>query len=155
MKNNLLKIIEHYGINNQLRKFNEESFELQEAIINHGWTIMSFEELSEKTKEHIAEEIADCYVILEQFRHYYGISDEEIEKVMKYKIERQLDRINEEKEKLKSKEKIKKIAHKNYALFESMLVSSEIKNRVSNVQSYFKRKNIDGKEGNNNNESNR
>ena len=96
MKDNLLKIIDHYGINNQLRKFNEESFELQEAIINHGWTIMSFEKLSEKTKENIAEEIADCYVILEQFRQNFGISNEELEKIMKYKIERQLERIENE-----------------------------------------------------------
>ena len=33
MKNNLLKIINHYGISNQLKKLSEEIFELQEAII--------------------------------------------------------------------------------------------------------------------------
>ena len=57
---------------------------------------MSFEKLSEKTKEHIAEEIADCYVILEQFRQNFGISNEELEKIMKYKIERQLERMENE-----------------------------------------------------------
>ena len=33
MYENLWKIIEHYGINNQQRKLEEEVFELQEAIM--------------------------------------------------------------------------------------------------------------------------
>lgn len=32
MKEKLLKIINHYGVNNQQRKLAEEHFELQEAI---------------------------------------------------------------------------------------------------------------------------
>lgn len=84
----------------QLKYFQSEVFELNEAIITH--------ELKESVeydiplteiigaKEHIAEEIGDCFVMLEQFRHYYGISDEEIKKVMKYKIKRQLERIENE-----------------------------------------------------------
>lgn len=95
MKENLLKIINHYGVKNQLRKFNEENFELQEAIIHAKYNRVlgiSNKPCIEAVK-HIAEEISDCYVILEQFRHYYGISDEEIKKVMKYKINRQLERM--------------------------------------------------------------
>ena len=97
MKNNLLKIIKHYGIKNQLRKFNEESFELQEAIIHaeYNRVLGISNEPCIKAVKHIAEEISDCYVILEQFRHYYGISNEEIKKAIKYKINRQLERMKE------------------------------------------------------------
>ena len=35
MEKDLLKIIEHFGINNQQRKLQEEVFELQEAITTH------------------------------------------------------------------------------------------------------------------------
>jgi len=42
---------------------------------------------------HIAEELADVMVMLKQFQHYYGISDEEIEKIMKEKVDRQIKRI--------------------------------------------------------------
>lgn len=47
--------------------------------------------------EHIAEEIADCTVMLKQFQYYYGIEDKEIEEVMKYKVERTIKRIENEK----------------------------------------------------------
>lgn len=43
------------------------------------------------------EEIADITVMLKQFQYYYGIEDKEIEEVMKYKIDRQLERIENEK----------------------------------------------------------
>ena len=35
MEEDLLKIIEHFGVNNQQRKLQEEVFELNEAIINY------------------------------------------------------------------------------------------------------------------------
>lgn len=35
MKKDLLKIIKHFGVNNQQRKLQEEVFELQEAITKH------------------------------------------------------------------------------------------------------------------------
>lgn len=40
------------------------------------------------------QEMADVTVMLKQFQYYYEISDEEIEEVMKQKIERQLKRID-------------------------------------------------------------
>ena len=98
MKADLLKIIKHYGIKNQQRKLEEETFELQEAITTH--------ELKESveydiplteivgTKEHIAEELADVMVILEQIKLYYEISSEEITKIFWSKVERQLGRIS-------------------------------------------------------------
>ena len=85
MKEDLLKIIQHYGIMPQLKYFQSEVFELNESIIK--------EQYGEDDINHIAEEIADVQVMLNQFKEYYVITNREIEEVMKYKVERQLDRI--------------------------------------------------------------
>lgn len=106
MKEKLLKIINHYGINHQQRKLSEEVFELQEAIHNiECFDNLYPEDLRKSTlknnrnafDKHIAEEIADCYVLLEQFRLAYGISREDIKKNMTYKVDRQLERIKLDK----------------------------------------------------------
>lgn len=97
MKENLLKIINHYGINKQLKYIHSEYFELDEAIINFWNDETQYEEIYRGDKEHIAEEIADVTCMLKQFQYYYGIDDEDIETIMKQKIERQLKRIEEEK----------------------------------------------------------
>ena len=47
-------------------------------------------------KEHIAEEIADCLLLIKQFRDFYKIQDEEIREVYDYKIARQERRIADE-----------------------------------------------------------
>lgn len=89
----------HYGIRKQLKYFQSEIFELDEAIIDYE----NYEELvdiekntKKDLKSHIVEEIADVTVMLKQFQYYYDISDEEIENIMDFKIERQLERIEEE-----------------------------------------------------------
>ena len=98
MKEDLLKIIKHYGINSQQRKLEEEVFELQEAITTHElkqsveYDIPLTEIVG--TKEHIAEELADVMVILEQIKLYYEISSEQITKIFWSKVERQLGRIS-------------------------------------------------------------
>lgn len=100
MKDKLLQIVNNYGIDNQKRKFLEESGELLETIIIHELNkSVEYEiPLTEivGTKEHIAEELSDCFVMLKQFQYYYEIPDEEIEAIMKYKIDRQLGRIEKE-----------------------------------------------------------
>lgn len=35
-------------------------------------------------------------ILLKQFQYYYGIGDKEIEEIMEYKINRQLERIENE-----------------------------------------------------------
>lgn len=94
MEEELKKIIEYYGIMPQLKYIHSEYFELDEAIID-------FECYGSRVKptSHIAEEIADVMVMLEQFRLYYGISSMQITEIMQQKIERQLKRIKEENEK--------------------------------------------------------
>ena len=88
MKEDLLKIINHYGINKQLKHIHSEYFELDEAILNYI--------TRDEDREHIAEELSDCFVMLKQFQYYYGIEDKDIERIMKYKIDRQLGRIEKE-----------------------------------------------------------
>lgn len=101
MKENLLKIINNYGISNQLKKLSEETFELQEAIIDAEYNryVGVIRKPGEKAIEHIEEEFADCCVVLEQFKAYYNLDNDKIIEIMKQKIDRQLDRIEKEKNK--------------------------------------------------------
>lgn len=101
MEDNLLEIIKHYGVLNQLKYIQTEYFELEEAIFDYEYSGWDFDyedckDLETKYKNHIIEELADVYVMLEQFRVYYGINSGEVEEIMNKKIERQLQRINEE-----------------------------------------------------------
>ena len=88
-------------MNNQLRKFNEEVFELQEAIVSEKIKdkVQNTRPLIDivESRKNIAEEIADVTVMLEQFRLYYAIPKEKIEDIIKFKIDRQLSRIAKEK----------------------------------------------------------
>ena len=92
MEEKLLKIINHYGVMPQLKYFQSEVFELNEAIINHEW----LKEKGLENIDHIAEEIADVCVMLLQFKEYYHIDGNDILRIMNEKIYRQLDRIKEE-----------------------------------------------------------
>ena len=100
MKEDLLKIINKYGINNQQRKLQEEIFELQEAIIQKEYPALAKdnkpEQLKEIEKQHLEEEYADCMVVLEQFKAYYNLDNDKIVDIMYKKIERQLKRISKE-----------------------------------------------------------
>lgn len=96
----ILKIISHYGINNQQRKLQEEVFELQEIIRDYEFSKDNFPKqhkiCEERFLKHIAEELADVMVMLEQFRLYYGIPVGNIKEVMEYKVKRQIERIENE-----------------------------------------------------------
>ena len=78
-----IEIINHYGYRHQIRKLAEEQYELIEALF-------------ENDKNHITEEIADCLVLINQFKAYYGIKDKDIQEVYDYKIARQERRIADE-----------------------------------------------------------
>lgn len=94
MKNKLLKIINYYGVDNQLKKFNEENFELVETITHFRYVeIYKGTPAYKYHYKHIKEEIADNLVLLSQFILYYDIDLDDIEKIFKYKVERQLKRM--------------------------------------------------------------
>ena len=100
-KEKLLKIINTYGVLPQLKYFQSEVFELNEAIISYENFLKIYHNYSEPDifyanqdlKMHIAEEIADVMVMLEQFKLYYGISSEDITKIFWEKVDRQISRI--------------------------------------------------------------
>lgn len=97
MKDKLLQIINHYGLYNQLKYIHSEYFELDEAIISYlNDECNYYSEVEESHKKEIMGEIADIMVMLKQFQYYYGIEDKQIEDIMSYKIDRQLDRISNE-----------------------------------------------------------
>lgn len=100
MKEKLLKIINNYGVIPQLKYLQSEVFEFNEAVIQKEYPAIAkdkkLRELEEYEKNHIQEEFADLMVMLEQFKAYYNLSNEDIMKTMEYKIERQLKRIEEE-----------------------------------------------------------
>lgn len=100
MKNDLLKIINHYEVDNQLKKLNEEVFELIEAIRDYEEDYIKVdcvEDYVQYAKEHVEEEFADVLVLLNQFLEYYDLNKENIKKIMLQKINRQLERMKEEK----------------------------------------------------------
>ena len=93
MKGDLLKIINHYGVNAQQRKLAEEVFELQEAITTLECRKRDIEG---DEIDNIAEEIVDVMIMLNQFKAYYEIPNETILVFMRGKVDRQLERIENE-----------------------------------------------------------
>jgi NTP pyrophosphatase (non-canonical NTP hydrolase) len=106
MNEKLLKNINHYGVNHQQRKLQEEVFELQEAITRYEFAKkdnkaeleFSGEEKwdLEHFKKHIIEELADVQMMINQFKLYYEILDKAVTNVMIYKTDRQMERIENE-----------------------------------------------------------
>jgi len=86
-----LKIINNYGVDNQLKKLNEEVFEFIEAIMQYEFYKYGGD--IDKLKEHVIEEYSDVLFVLNQFRCYYKISNSDIRKVQQFKGERQLKRM--------------------------------------------------------------
>lgn len=84
-------IATHYGLRHQLEKTQEELRELHEAIDEHRRFHNPF------TKAHIAEEVADVFVTCMQILDMMGIDTNEIIARAQFKINRQLWRIAEEK----------------------------------------------------------
>lgn len=88
MNEEIKAIMSRYGERHQARKLNEEAYELTEAIHNYLCGRGSI--------RAIAEEMADCLVVIEQFRQKYGISEEELRQIGQQKIARQIERMKNE-----------------------------------------------------------
>ena len=91
----ILKIFHHYGVFNQLRKLNEECYELIEAINDYVYETNAEE--AEDCFKHIEEEFADVMVVLEQIKVHYELENQRIMEIMEKKIDRTLERIEESK----------------------------------------------------------
>ena len=97
MKDKLLQIIDHYGIENQQRKLSEEVFELQKAITEYEYELdgCNYSAITDMLVEHIEEEFADVLVILRQFFEHYELDFKKELKIMEQKVNRQLERIKD------------------------------------------------------------
>lgn len=92
---NLSNIVEHFGIVNQVNKFKEESSELIQAIIEFEKIFHTTRKGMVDARNHIAEEIADCLVLISQFIDYYNINMFTIEGVYLEKVYRTIQRIKD------------------------------------------------------------
>lgn len=87
-KEQLQEIVNHYGADHQKDKLFEEMAELQKEVCK--------EKDGKGDIPHIAEELADVYVMLQQMQLIYGITDEKVEMEAQKKIEITLDVIEGE-----------------------------------------------------------
>jgi NTP pyrophosphatase (non-canonical NTP hydrolase) len=78
------EILQHYGLQNQLWQTIEETSELNQAIVKHH---------RYGTMDGILEELADVEIMIEQMK--FMLRDN-LEDVIKIKLERQRDRIEKE-----------------------------------------------------------
>ncbi len=88
----LNKIFNNYDYDNQVKKLNEEFYELTEQLIKHK----TFRRIG--TRGAISSEMADVYILMEQFKREFNIPDEFILEDINYKLNRQEQRINKSKE---------------------------------------------------------
>lgn len=80
-------IFKHFGYACQILKIDEESKELQEALIE------TYKQPSPQNKEHVLEELADVFVVLNQFKMFFKISDKKLQEQIEFKTRRTIDRI--------------------------------------------------------------
>lgn len=87
----LYLIIEHYGKELQLEVVQEELSELIQAISKYKRA------KSHKNHDNIIEEVADVFIMLNQLVTMLCIPWYEVEEQIDYKLNRQLQRIKEDK----------------------------------------------------------
>ena len=96
-----LDIINHFGYRNQMKKLNEETYELLEAVDNYEDASMEFNnnedyysmEEMKVFRDHIVEEMGDVLILLTEFIGKYDIAKHELDKWMDYKLDSTLVRI--------------------------------------------------------------
>lgn len=83
MKEDWLKIVNNFGLDEQIKHWFTEICELMQAIERDDGSIES--------KEHITSELADNYNFLKQIQVFFEITDEAVEKEQVFKNKRTLD----------------------------------------------------------------
>ena len=86
----LKEILEHYGPEAQVVKTMEELAELQAELAR----LLIKQGDIEKTKS----EMADVLIMVNQLKIILDVPDEDLENWIRYKVERQLERIKEQKQ---------------------------------------------------------
>ena len=89
----IMKIADHYGLDEQLNILQEECAELIQAVSKYRRCRKYASQ--EACAPIVSEEMADVYIMLEQIKHLMG-NKTDIDGWIDGKIARQLERINEE-----------------------------------------------------------
>ena len=84
----IMEIADHYGIEKQLHQLAEECSEL---------AVEASHSARKGVTVKIIEEMADVLLMIEQVVYLSGIAIEDIDECIKFKIDRQLERIKEER----------------------------------------------------------
>ena len=84
----IMEIADHYGIERQLHQLAEECSEL---------AVEASHSARKGITVKIIEEMADVLLMIEQVVYLANIAIEDIDECIKFKIDRQLERIKEEK----------------------------------------------------------
>lgn len=115
MKKDLIKILNYYGIDNQIKIYNQKTYELNNEFIKYKEskrnpidiifnslepviTLLNNKDVIDK-KQKIKSNLTDVMVIIKQIQYYYEIDDNELINLMKTKIKEQIsDVVNSGKE---------------------------------------------------------
>ena len=108
----LRKTIAHFGYDSQIKKLNEECFEVIDAskelmnfmtyspkdalamlVDGKRYTLEAYEK---KLERHLTEEIADVLNVLRQIQLYFGISDSKVDRYRLSKNERTINQIKKD-----------------------------------------------------------
>lgn len=85
-------IMEYFGFRNQMKKLNEECYELIEAIDNYEDLIAMKPWVGDAEKkifrDHIVEEMSDLLLLCTQFIDKYDITKDEIDAWTDFKLDR-------------------------------------------------------------------
>ncbi len=100
MKEDWLEIVNNFGLDEQIKHWFTEIYELIQAIERDDGSLES--------KERITSELADNYNFLKQIQMFFEISDEEVKKEQVYKNKRTLDEMNKQLDRIE-KEKTRTI----------------------------------------------
>ena len=99
MKDKIKKIANHYGLSKQQRQLSEECAELIQSTskyMRYSETSPASSNMDWKYLQDVCEEIADVEVMLEQMKYLLHINSDCIEKIKENKINRQIERIEQE-----------------------------------------------------------
>ena len=101
LENKIKTIADHYGYDAQSRQCIEEMAELTQAI-NKLWRkglrcgSVDINDCNAGLISPVMEEMADVLIMIAQMVYLLGISDEDLENVIGFKLARQLERIRKE-----------------------------------------------------------
>jgi len=91
---NNIKIVEYYGVKAQIPVWIEEMSELTKALCKWSRKYDELEgDITGELLSNIQEEIADVIICLDQLKYTIQFTEDELMEEYKYKVDRQLQRI--------------------------------------------------------------